>query len=121
MWETIAAIAVAIQKMFSFAQAEIPPDVIRIDNHEIEKPRLEEKELIAIYDKQYIRLKDHWEIDIATDTNFICANLNNEQRESMITDLTNRIFLYRGRHKIIFRKFLATNTYKDWLVKQNQK
>ena len=121
MWETITAIAVAIGKMCGFGEKAIQPDAIRIDNHIIEKPRLEEKELIKIYDNQYIRLVNHWGIDIATDTNLICANLNDEQRASMITDLTDRIFHYRSCHRIIFHKFLDTKEYKDWLAQQNKK
>jgi hypothetical protein len=121
MWEMIAAIAVSLGKMFDLGNKLVPPDVIRIDNHEIEKPRLEDSELIRRYNKQYTRLKDHWEIDIASDTNAIFVNMNDEQRALMIENLTNRIFAYRSRHKIIFRKFLATNLYKEWLANQNSK
>lgn len=121
--ETITAIAVAVGKIFGFGEKAIKPDEIRIDENERKKARKEGDELIRIYDKLYARLKNHDEIDIATDVNLIYDNMDEEQRKELIENTTNRIFKYRSKpiNRILFRKFLKTKEYMEWLEKQNNK
>lgn len=121
--ETIEAVAVAVGKIFGFGEKAIKPDEVRIGEHKIKKPRKEGDELIRIYDKQYNRLKNHDEIDIATDVNLIYDNMDEGQRAELIENLTNRIFKFRAKpiNKIFFKKFLKSKQYQEWLEKQNQK
>ena len=109
--DIITAIANAIAALFGFATKAVNPDEVRIDNHKIAKPRLEEREKIAIYDREFRRLKDHTEINIATDLNFVDDNLNEDKKE-LLELLTARITKYRQEHPIIFSKWLKANNLK---------
>ena len=108
--DTITAIAEAIKAFFGFATKVVPSDVIRDDNHAIAKPRLEQKQKIIIYDREFRRLKDHTEISIPLDVTFIDSNLNELDREELIQLLEKRITEYRLRHKLIFGKWLKANS-----------
>ena len=107
--DTISAIAEAIKAFFGFATKVVPSDVIRDDNHAIAKPRLEQKQKIIIYDREFRRLKDHTEIAIPLDVNFVDSNLNDLDRQELVELLQKRITEYRLRHKLIFGKWLRAN------------
>lgn len=107
--DTIAAIAEAIKAFFGFATKVVPSDKIRDDNHEIRKPKLEERQKIEIYDREFRRLKDHTEIEIGVDVSFVDKNLSDEDRKELIELLTKRIIEYRKRHSVIFHKWLKQN------------
>lgn len=107
--DVITAIAEAIKAFFGFATKVVPSDVIREDSHVINRPRLEQKQKIAIYNREFRRLKDHPEINIATDVEFVDENLNEEDKKELIELLTNRITAYRRSHPVIFRKWLKQN------------
>lgn len=106
------AIFQAIAAFFGFATKVIPTDKIREDLHQIKKPRLEENEKVKIYNKAYIRLKDHPEINIETDVKFNYDNLNEDDQKELIELLTDRITAYRKKHPIIFNKWLKQNNLK---------
>ena len=82
------------------------PHEVQISEHEIKKKKLTANQMISIYDKDYIRLRDHWEIDIATDVNFVHDDMDEEDRRELIELLTNRITRYRKRFPIRFKKWL---------------
>ena len=102
----------AIKAFFGFATKIIPDDTIRDDNHVIRKPRLEEMQKVKIYNREFIRLKDHPEIPIALDVHFIDKNLADEDRIELIDLLTRRITKYRQNHPVIFHKWLKENNLK---------
>lgn len=108
----ITAIAEAIKAIFGFAVRVTPSEKVQDDLHEIRKPRLEQKQKIAIYDREFRRLKDHTEIDIALDVDFVDENLNEEDKKELIELLTKRITEYRLKHPIIFRKWIKQNNLK---------
>lgn len=117
----IVAIVIAIVKLFwgkSAPDAPASPTVIEAENHEIQKPQLGQTVLIKIEDAQFKRLKNHWEIDIANDTNLVCHYLPDDQLQRLVKNLTDRIFKYRSRRKILFRKFINTAEFKDWQKQQ---
>ena len=106
MVKTILAL---LSQMFAFATKVTPSDKIREKHQDIVTPKLEMGVFVAIYNKEYIRLRNHPEIDIKTDVNFTLQHsMPIEQEEQLIQLLTDRITSYRLRHKIIFRKWLKT-------------
>lgn len=107
--------------LFNMVGKAIPSDKIREDNNALRKPRKEGKEMIEIYNREYIRLVSHPEINIATDVNFVDDNLPDDQKAELIEDLTNRIFEHRKNHPIIFREFLQTATFLNWEQEQKNK
>ena len=107
--DTISAIAEAIKAFFGFATKVTPSEKVQDDLHEIRKPRLEQKQKIAIYDREFRRLKDHTEIPIPLDVSFVDDNLNEDDKKELIELLTKRIIEYRFRHKLIFGKWLKAN------------
>jgi hypothetical protein len=107
MNEWLSALFLAIKSMFEFGSKVTPPDQIRLDNHDIKKPRLTAQEKTKIYDIAYRRLKNHTEIDIATDVKFNYDNLHEDDQKELTELLTARITEYRKRHPIIFRKWLS--------------
>lgn len=108
----IIAIAEAIKALFGFASKVTPSEEVQDDLHKIKKPRLEQREKIKIYDREYRRLKNHTEINIATDIEFVDDNLNDEDKKELIELLTNRITKYRLRNPILFNKWLKQNNLK---------
>lgn len=105
----LTAIAEALSAIFNFGTKVVPSDVIREDNHQIRKPRLEQREKIRIYDVAFRRLKNHTEIDIATDVKFNYDNLDEEDQKELIDLLTKRIIEHRKKHPVLFRKWLRQN------------
>ncbi len=102
----LTAIIEAVTAIFKFGEKVAPPDEIKISNHEIKKPRLEQKEKVSIYDAAYRRLKDHTEIDIWQDIQFNYDNLSEQDQKELFELLTDRIRQYRLNHKIRFKKWL---------------
>lgn len=111
--DTIIAIAEAIKAFFGFATKVVPSDAIRDDNHLIKKPRLQEREKIAIYDREFRRLKDHTEIAIPLDLQFVDDNLNEDDQKELTELLTARIIQYRKANAWARPKF------KKWLKDNN--
>jgi hypothetical protein len=105
----ITAIAEAIKAVFGFAAKVTPSEKVQDDLHEIKKPRLEQKQKIAIYDREFRRLKDHTEIPVPLDINFVDDNLNEDDKKELIELLTKRITEYRLKHPVIFHKWLKQN------------
>ena len=105
----ITAIAEAIKAVFGFAAKVTPSEKVQDDLHEIRKPRLEQSQKIKIYDREYRRLRNHPEINIATDIEFVDDNLSEEDKKELIELLTTRITAYRKKHPSIFRKWLKQN------------
>ena len=97
----------AIKALFDFTAKAIPPDVIRIDKEGIAKPRLTAEEKTKIYDIAYNRLKNHTEIDIATDVKYNYGSLSEDDQKELTKLLIARITEYRKRHPIIFKKWLS--------------
>lgn len=102
----LTALFNAIASVFGFGTKAIVPDEVRIKNHEIAIPRLEAKEKIRIYDVAFRRLKNHPEIDIATDVAFNYDHLNQDDQVELVEMLTDRITEYRRKRPILFRKWL---------------
>lgn len=121
MFGWVPAVAKVFVAMFSFAKALIKPDSVRIDDAERAKPRKDSREIIRIYDREYMRLKWHTEIDIASDVNLVNDELPEDQKRELIANLTDRIFQFRGKNPVLFKKFLETKMYQDWLKKQNKR
>lgn len=111
--EAIIAVAQAIKAAFGFGAKAIEPKEIRIDNHLIEKPKLQQQQKIEIYDREFRRLKDHTEISIPLDINFVDDNLNDEDTGELIKLLTSRITAYRKKNAWARPKF------KKWLKENN--
>lgn len=109
MLEFLTALAKVLSSIFGLAEKAIPSDAIREDKHQIRKPRLEQKEKIRIYDREFRRLKDHPEIPIALDLSFVNDNLDEDDRKELEELLVKRITEYRLKHPIIFRKWLKQN------------
>lgn len=107
--EWLVAMAEAIKAIFGFASKVVPSEKVQDNLHDIKRPRLEQKQKISIYDREFRRLKNHTEIDIATDVNFVDENLNEEDKKELIELLTKRITEYRLRHPVIFHKWLKQN------------
>jgi hypothetical protein len=105
----LVALFEAIKGAMQLATKAIPSDKIREENQQIKIPRLQQNQKIAIYDREYRRLKDHTEIAIPLDVNFVDDNLNPEDKKELIELLTHRIIAYRKKHPIIFKKWLAEN------------
>ena len=104
MLETIIAL---ISQALSFATKLTPDDKNRDTTQTINLPRLEANAYIKIYDKEYIRLRNHTEIDIAQDVDFVTRHsMPADQEKELIDMLTARINAYRERHPIIFNKWL---------------
>ena len=99
----------AVEALFGFLGKALPSDKIRETSQEINKPLLEEKERIRIYDIAYRRLKNHPEIVIENDVNFVNSNLHDDDKKWLIENLTARIHEYRRAHPVIFRKWLKAN------------
>lgn len=108
----------ALGAMFSFGEKIIPSDKIREDNHDMAKPRLESGEVIKIYDREFRRLKDHVEINIVTDVNFVDDKMPDDQRKELIELLTDRVYEYRKNHPVMFHKFLNTDEFINWNYQQ---
>ncbi len=107
MLETILAL---ISQAFSFATKLTPDDAHRDKTQDINLPRLEANVFIQIYDKEYMRLRNHVEINISQDVDFVLRHsVNPEQEKELIDMLTARVKAYRHRHKIIFRKWCRDN------------
>ncbi len=102
----LTAIIEAVTAIFKFGEKVTPPDEIKISNHEIKKPRLEQRQKVKIYDSAFLRLKNHPEIDIWKDIQFNYDNLNEQDQRELFELLTDRIRAYRLKHKILFRKWL---------------
>lgn len=111
MWQTLKIIFDMLLGVSKVVEKAIPPDEIRIRQSEMKAPRLEQNEKIIIYDKAFRRLKNHPEIDIATDVAFNYDNLNAEDRAELIELLTARITEYRKKHRILFKKWLTKNKH----------
>lgn len=103
----------AIGLGFLFATKAVKPDEIRIDNHRIEKVRIEENEMVKIFDNAFSRLRDHGELDIATNVKLVNDNLPDDQEAELIEQLTARIKAYRMNLVVQRRKF--PRIWKKWL------
>lgn len=114
----LQALFEALKAMFEFGQKVTPPDKIRLDNHEIKIPRLTAQEKTKIYDIAFRRLKNHTEIDIATDVKFNYDNLNADDQKELIELLTARIYEYRKENAEKFP--LLYPKFKKWLSLQNK-
>lgn len=121
MKELIMAFIQMITSGLNLGNKLAPTDKMKEDKDAREKPRKEGMELIAIYDREYRRLKDHEEIDIAKDVNFVNDNMPDDQQQEMIENLTNRIFEYRRKKPVRFKRFLQTKKFLDWDAKQIEK
>lgn len=107
MWESVIAL---LTQIFSFAIKVTPDDKERDATQEIHLPKLQQDVFIQIYDKQFNRLKNHTEIDIATDINYSLQNsMPENQRQELITLLQARIKEYRHKHNVIFKKWNKEN------------
>lgn len=111
MIELLRALFEMITGASKVAEKAIAPDEIRIKNHEIAIPRLEAKEKIRIYDVAFRRLKNHPEIDIATDVAFNYDHLNPDDQSELIEMLNDRVTEYRKNRPILFRKWLKQNNH----------
>lgn len=100
------AILAFLSQLFLFATKVVPDDKIREEAQQIRKQRVTSEELIRIYDREFRRLKNHTEINIATDVSFADHNLPDDQRAELINLLTARILEYRKKFPLIFRKWL---------------
>ena len=107
--DIVTAIAQALKALFDLLTKAVPSDKIREDNHDIVKPRLEQEEKIKILDIEFNKLKNHPELDIATSVGFINNNLDPQDRKELIELLTARIYAYRKKHPVIFKKWLKQN------------
>lgn len=95
-----------ITKALDFGSKLLPSDKVREGNQQINKPLLESKALIKIYDREFRRLKNHQEIPIRQDVNFVNDGLSPEQKQELIKNLECRILEHRRKHKWRFRKWL---------------
>jgi len=98
-----------LKSLFNFAEKVTPSDEYRQDKLDIKKPRLEQSEKIAIFNREFRRLKDHPELSIETNVNFVADNMNEEDQKELLELLTARITSYRKKRPIIFRKWLKEN------------
>ena len=105
LFKAISALFVAITKI-------TPSDVIREDNQRRLRIRRDSAEMIKIYDREYRRLKNHTEINIATDVKFSDDNLPDDQEKELIELLTARVTEYRKRHPVLFKRWLRENEIK---------
>lgn len=121
MWPFLKAIFDALTAGFNFGSKVAPTDKMKEQKQDAAMPRIESHEMIRIYDREYRRLKDHEEIDIATDVNLIDDKMPDDQKAELIKNLTDRIFKYREEHPIRFKKWLQTNVYKNWKEQQEKK
>lgn len=116
MWAFLTALFRAITGISKVAEKAIPSEKIQEENHARKKHRKTSRELILIYDREFRRLKDHWEIDIATDINFVHNDMEDDQRTELIELLTDRIDVYRIKRPIRFRKWIQ----QQRLLNQNK-
>lgn len=98
--------------MFSFVEKVTPPDEIRISQYEVKKPRLEQREKIRIFDREFRRLKNHTELSIDESVEFVNDNLDEEDKKELKKLLSDRIVEYRKKRPVIFKKWLKENGYK---------
>ena len=108
----ITAIAQAIQAFFGFFTKAVPSDAIREDRHVIAKPRLEQEEKIAIFNREFNRLKNHTELSIPVCVSFVDDNLNIDDQKELTELLIDRITKYRKNHPVVFRRWLIENKIK---------
>jgi len=97
-------------------QKAIAPDEIRIGRFDINKPRMSEDERVKAYDKEYRRIVNHTEIEIADDVAFVDYNLTDAERAQLVKLLSARIYQHRAdcvkRFPNLFPKF------KKWLAER---
>lgn len=110
--DIVTAIAQALKAFFDLLTKAIPSDAMRENKQAIVEPRLKQEEKIKIFNREFRRLKNHTELNIATSVNFVDDNLNPEDQKELIELLISRIFEYRKNHPIIFRKWLKQNNIK---------
>lgn len=110
--DIVSLIVQTLKSLFGFLGKAIPSDKIREDRHELKKPRLAQKEKIIIFDREFRRLKNHPEIPIELNIEYVADNLNEEDQQELIALLTARITEYRKKRPVIFRKWLKEQNLK---------
>lgn len=105
----VTLILETLKSLFSLAEKAVPPDKIREDRFEIKKPRLEQEEKNAIFDRQFMRLRNRTEIPIKTHIAFVLDHLDPEDQKELTELLMARIIAYRKKRPVKFRKWLKEN------------
>jgi len=82
------------------------PEEIQISEFELEKPRIETKELLRLADMVFKEVKNNMTANIESEVRFL-TKLNEEDTLLLIENVSNRVKEYRREHPIIsgWRRF----------------
>lgn len=91
------AIIQFLAQLLGVVDKAIPDAQERAENRERTKTRISGREFIKIYDREFRRLKNHPEIIIADDVNYVNEVMEDSQCKELIGLLESRILEFRSK------------------------
>lgn len=94
----LTALFTALGQFFGVVNKAIPPDEIRTDNHNIQKPKKESRVRNQLEQQAFNYLKRNPETDVATYVNYRYDSLEEEDRKELTELLTARLNAFWQKH-----------------------
>ena len=109
MWEAIKAFFLAWSSTNKVVEKALPSEKIQEEKFEQAKPRLELEEKQAVIRVAFQYLKNDTEINIDNYVNFSLDHLSEGDQKEIKQILKEKVYEYRKKHPIIFKKWLKEN------------
>ena len=109
MWQWLVALFQAWNSANKVAEKALPSKKIQEEKFEQAKPRLEYEEKQATICVAFQYLKNEPEIDIDNYVNYSFDHLSEDDQKEIKQILKEKIYEYRKKHPIIFKKWLKEN------------
>mgnify|MGYP003348623088 FL=1 len=109
MWQWLVALFQAWNSANEVAKKALPSEKIQEEKFEQAKPRLELEEKQAVIRVAFQYLKNDTEINIDNYVNFSLDHLSEGDQKEIKQILKEKVYEYRKKHPIIFKKWLKEN------------